>query len=391
MSSQAPAPAAPPSRRRRASAGAAGALAVIAIFLASVVGVVHAVVLSPDTLTSVVAPIGTNPQVQIVVADRAASGIVASLGIGTRAQNLIGGKLGAILGPTIAQAAQNRLATAIEGALASPAFQQRWEQIVHATAVVTVNVIRGDSAAITTSNGVIYLNLLPAIAATFDELKAQGLIDPSVQLPDLSNPSTPAQETIARISSALGISLPPDFGQVAIAQTSALEQAQGAVAAFDAVTVLLVIVALALTAGAVFLAGDRRAMVVGIGIGTALAVALVPPLLRFADHAVSTLITAPGMSVVAGAFTDAVVDAISVPLRVVAAVCLGVALAGMLMGDVRGAWRSPGALLPLGIGGVAAFMIWFVVGPDAALIALALVTAGAWITGRPLLVPAPAA
>ena len=48
------------------------------------------------------------------------------------------------------------------------------------------------------------------------------------------------------------------------------------------------------------------------------------------------------------------------------------------------------AFLPMLFGAATFLVVWVVVGPDAALLALALVTAGAWITGRPLLVQAPA-
>ncbi len=380
---------APPARRSRgrsAAAGLLGLLAVLAILVASVVGTLHAVVLSPDTLTTVLAPVGANPQVQAVVADRSAAKIVTQLDIEGRAQSVIGGRLGALMAPAIARAVQDRIASAIEGALGSAAFEARWEQMVHASASVAIKVLKGDSAAVTTSDGVIYLNVLPAIGSTLDALKTQGIIDASVQLPDLSDPATPAQRAIAMLGSALGISLPPDFGQVAIAQTSALEAAQGAVSTFDAATPILIGLAIALVIAAVALAVDRRAIVVRIGIGAALLVAVVPPLLRFADPAISSGLASPGLSVVASALIDAIVDAVSWPLRIVAAVCLAAALVAM-----AGAAAKRSTVVLPGLVGVVVFIaVWVAVGPDAALLALGLVTAGAWITGRPRLAQATA-
>jgi hypothetical protein len=387
-----PTAAAPSRGRRSKAAGVLGILAVIAILLASVVAVVHSVVLSPDALTAAIVPVGQNPEVQTAVADKAAAKITTALGIEDKASKVLGDRLGPLVAPSISRQVEDRLASAIEGALASPAFAQRWEQIVHASATVTVNVLKGDSTAITTSDGVIYLNVLPAISQIFDELKAQGLIDASVQLPDLSNPSTPAETLIAQLAAAIGASLPPDFGQVPIAQTAALEQAQAYVSAFDSVTVLLDIVALALVAAAVWLAADRRAMLVRIGVGAAIAVAVVPPLLRFAEHAISTQVAAQDMAVVVGAFVDAVVEAVSWPLRAVAAVSLGVAIVGMLAGPhgVRAMVQRPVAALPLLLGALAFVVVWVAIGPDLALIVLALVTAWIDIWGRPLAAPAPA-
>ena len=378
-------------RRRSVAAGVVGAIAVIAILLASVAGTLHAVVLSPDTLTSVVAPVGANPLVQAAVADRAATKIVTALDVEGRAQKILPGALGPLMAPSVARTVHDRLASAIEDTMALPAFASLWERTVHVSATVAVNALRGDSAAITTTDGVVYLNLLPVLSGTLDALQTQGLIDASVQLPDLSDPTTPAQRAIATLGSALGISLPPDFGQVALAQTSALASAQGAVAAFDAATLILISAAVLLTIMAVAMAVDRRAMVIKIGIGAALLVAVLPPLLTLAEQVISSGLASPGMSVVASAFIGAIVDAVSWPLRVVAAVCLATALGGMLAGAVTGAAASrTAALVPTLIGAAAFLVVWVAVGPDAAVLTLALVAAGAWITGRPLLVQAPA-
>jgi hypothetical protein len=380
------APTASTSRGRSAAAGIVGLLAVIVIVLATVAGTLHGVVLSPDTLASVVAPVGANPQVQAVVADKAAAKIVTELDVEGRARNVLPGVAGTLMAPAIARGVQDRLAGAIEDALASPAFEQRWDQMVTGAATVTIRVLKGDSTAITTSDGVIYLNLLPAIGGTLDALKAQGIIDASIQLPDLSDPQTPAQQVIARLASALGVSLPPDFGQVAIAQTTGLERAQGLVSTFDSATFILIVAALLLTVAAIALARDRRGMVVKIGVSAAFLIAVLPPLLRLADHAISGAVTAPGMSVVTSAFIDAVVDAVSWPLRAVAAACLAAAVVAMLAGALAGpGTRRVASFLPVAIGAVAFLVVWVAVGPDAALLALALVTAAAWITGRPLL------
>ena len=364
------------SRARSVATGVVGLVAVLAILIASFVGTLHAVVLSPDTLTSVLAPVGDNPQVQTVVANKAAATIVTQLDVEGRARNVLPGALGPLMAPTVARTVQDRLASAIVDAMSSTAFERSWERMVHASATVAINVLRGDSA---------------ALSGTLDALKAQGLISASVQLPDLSDPATPAQQAIASLGSALGISLPPDFGQIPIAQTAGLAKAQGAVALFDSAVLILILAAVLLTLAAVAMAADRRAMVIRIGIVAGLLLALMAPLLRLADHAISGSIAAPGMGVVTGAVMDAIVEPVSWPLRVVAAVCLAAALVAMLAGAVTGAATSRrAAFLPMLFGAAAFLVVWVVVGPDAALLTLALVTAGAWITGRPLLVQAPA-
>ena len=380
-----PAPEKGPSRSRGRSiaAGVIGVLAVIAILLASVAGTVHAVVLSPDALTAAVTPIGADPNVQAAVASKAAGEIVTALDVQGRAASLLGDKIGPLVAPAIARATVDRLTMAIQGALASDAFAARWERMVHATATAAIDVLRGDSAAVTTSNGQIYLNVLPAIASTLDGLKAQGIIDASVQLPDLSDPAA-AEQAIARLAAALNMTLPPDFGQVPIIQTAALEKAQGAVAAFDALTVILVVAAIALVLSAVAVARDRRGMLVKIGIGAAIAVVVVPPFMRIADTAVANSLTSPGMSTVMAASTGSLIDALSWPLRVVSAACLAVALVAMLAPSLGTIVRKPASAAPIVIAAVGFVAVWVVIGPDFALLALALLAAAAWIAHLPL-------
>ncbi len=377
------------SRGRSAGAGVVGALAVAAILLASVAATLHAVVLSPSALGAAVAPVGANPQVRAAVAGQAAAEVVSALDVEGRAAGLIGGPLGSVTAPAIARAVQAELASAIDDALASPAFAEHWRQMVDAAADGAVAVLEGDSSAITTSHGVVYLNLLPAVAGTLDALKAHGLLDASVRLPDLSSPATPARQALASLSSALGLDLPPDFGQVAIAQTAALEQAQAAVAAIEAATLALDLAALGLTLAAVVIAVDRPATLIRIGLGAAFAMALVPPLLRLAEGAISASLAAPGMSVVAAAITDAIVGAVSWPLRAVAGACLAVAAAGMAALLWTAAGRRRTAALPVLAGALAA-LAWLAIGPDPALLATAVLLTGLWIARFRLLGSAPA-
>lgn len=372
----------PASRLRRVASGVLGILAVVAILAASLVMTLRVVVLSPDALTTAIVPVGANPQVQAALATRAASGVVDALDIEGRAARLIGGPLGRVLAPAIARTAEDRLADAIGRALASDAFASHWEDVARAAAAGTIAVLRGDSALVTTSGGAIYINVLPAITGTLDALQGQGLIDPSIRLPDLGDPSTPARQLVERLASALGVSLPPDFGQVAIVQTSALARAQDAVATLDAVSLLLVAVAATLAAIAVALAADRWAMAAGIGIGAAVAVAAMPPLLWIAEPALTTAIAVPGMAAAVGVFVGAVLDAVSGTLRGVAAACLGVSLAAMLSGVLGNGVRGSVALVSIAIGAVAFAAGWSLVGPDAALLVLALVLAGAWALDR---------
>ncbi len=372
------------SRGRSASASVISALAVVAILLASVAGTIQTVVLSPDTLASVVSPIGTNPQVRAAVADTAAAEVVSVLDIEGRAKGLIGSPLGSVAGPVIARAVRARLSSAIQDELASPAFATRWQSTVHAAAGAAVEVLKGHTSAVATSGGVIYLNVLPAIAGTLESLPGLGLLSASSQMPDLSDPATPALTMIANLSAALGLILPPDFGQVAIVQTAALAQAQAVVAVIEATMLILVVAAVGLTVASIALAVDRLGTVIRIGVVAALAVGVVPPLLRLAAGAAAVGLAAPGMAVVATAFLDSIVTALSWPLRAVSAACLVAALAALvaavvgLAGERRGAGVRLRAAFVLLLPAAVFTTGWAAVGPDAALLATAMVIAVLW-------------
>ena len=372
-------------RGRRVATGILGVLAVIAITLASVAGAVHSVVLSPDNLAQVVSPIADDPEVRAVIASRAAAGIVDGLGVEARAEKLLGDRIGPIMAPVIAQGVADRLAQRIEDRLASDTFAARWDPIVGAATQSLVRVLKGDSEVVTTSDGTVYLNLLPLVGETLTALQAQGIIDPSVQLPDLSDPAD-APGAIGRLAAAIETRLPPTFGQVPLAETSALAGAQAAVAAFDAITVLLIVASIVLVLATVWLAADRLRAVVLIGIGAGLLLALLPPLLRIADRAIVSMLATPDAQVLASALVGAVVEAMASPLRVVALACLAVALVGMTGGPGMRGFRAiadrPSRAAPLVIGAIAFVAAWIVLGPNAAVLALALVVAVVYASGR---------
>jgi hypothetical protein len=372
-------------RGRRIATGILGVLAVVAITLASLVGAVHSVVLSPDKLAQVVSPIVDDPEVRAVIASRAANGIVEGLGVEARAENLLGDRIGPVMAPVIAQGVTDRLAQRIEDRLATDTFAARWDAIVGVTTQSLVNVLKGDSEVVTTSDGTVYLNLLPLVGETLTALQAQGIIDPSVQLPDLSDPAD-APGAIGRLGAAIGTKLPETFGQVPLAETSALAGAQSAVAAFDLITLLLIVAAIVLTVAAVWLAADRLRAVVLIGIAAGLLLALIPPLLRVADQAIVSMLASADAKVLASALVGAVIEAVSWSLRVVALACLAVALLGMTGGPGMRGFRAiadrPSRAAPLAIGAVAFVAAWIVLGSNAAVLSLALVEVVVYASGR---------
>ena len=74
-----------------------------------------------------------------------------------------------------------------------------------------------------------------------------------------------------RLQTALGVTLPPDFGTIQLVKADRLLAARSAVQAFDIIVVAMIILTIVLVALALWLARDRRRMVVYLGIGTLIA------------------------------------------------------------------------------------------------------------------------
>ena len=97
-----------------------------------------------------------------------------------------------------------------------------------------------------------------------------GLIPADVQLPDLTAPDAP--EVLAeRLETTLGVTLPPGFGTIQLMPAQRLDAMRTIVSAFDVVVILLVALTLLLVTVALWLARDRRRMLIYLGVGTFIA------------------------------------------------------------------------------------------------------------------------
>ena len=84
-----------------------------------------------------------------------------------------------------------------------------------------------------------------------------GLIPSDVQLPDLTSPEAP--EVLAqRLQTALGVTLPPDFGTIRLMPFERLATALTIVRAFDVVVIVLIVLSIVLVALTLWLASNRR-------------------------------------------------------------------------------------------------------------------------------------
>ena len=127
--------------------------------------------------------------------------------------------------------------------------------------------MRGEPDAVTVENGYIQVAVFPVVGAALTELQSAGLIPPEIQLPDLSAPEAPGV-LAQRLGTALGVTLPEGFGTIQLMPADRLLAARSVVRAFDIIVVVLVILSVLLVALALWLARDRRRMLIYLAIGT---------------------------------------------------------------------------------------------------------------------------
>jgi hypothetical protein len=217
----------------------------------------------------------------------------------------------------------------------------------------------------------------PALLVALQELQTAGIIGADVQLPD---PATAEPPGVIRgiLENRLGVILPPDFGTVPIMSVEQLQTAQTVVKAFDIIVVVLIILAVLLAVLAIWLAANRRRMVVYLALGTIVAFVLARLFTNAATNSLTEAIAAEGLrgairSILQATLADfrgwALI--ILIALAIVAIVAFFWGRPGVKLPDVR----SEGAIERVGIALIALVVLWVAVGLEVALLAAVLYVA----------------
>ena len=166
---------------------------------------------------------------------------------------------GQILAAPLANAVEGFVAEQVETFMASDEFQSLWVAAITRAHEAALRVLRDESEVVSTGDGQITLNLLPAVDAVLARLTAQSpeILGREVDLPDISVDDGP-QAAISRIESALGVELGDDFGQFTVYDDGTLTAAQDAIDIFDRFVVVLLPLGVGLAALALWLSRRRR-------------------------------------------------------------------------------------------------------------------------------------
>ena len=257
------------SRRRRIMAGVALFLACLTIMLSTVAVWTHQVALNTDRFTAVVADVAGDPALIPPIADRVSTQVVDALDVEARIADTLPGP-SKVLAPAITNAVREAIDKRLQVALANPQVRQALLSAISFAHERIVRILRDQAVAVDVVDGYVYLNVFPIVGLALTELQSEGLIPASVTLPDLSSPDAP--DALAnRLETALGITLPPDFGTIKLMPADKRVTAQTVVKAFDIIVVLLIALSILLVLLALWLASSRRKMFLALAIGTVIA------------------------------------------------------------------------------------------------------------------------
>ncbi len=227
-------------------------LACLTILLATVAVWVHQVAFNTDRFTGLVANVIDEPGVIAPLSAAVSEQVVVALDVQTR----IAGRLPDVaksLAPAITLAIQDGIASRLQVALARPQVQALLLKTVSIAHTRVMNLLRGNSDAVSVVDGYVTIEVLPLVQAALTELQSVGLLPDGVQIPDLTTSEAPGV-LVQRLSTALGVTLPADFGTIRLMPADRLLARQTAVRAFDIIVVLLIVLSFVLVALAIWLA-----------------------------------------------------------------------------------------------------------------------------------------
>ena len=247
------------------------ALSCLLVVLSATVVWAHRTLLDTGTFVGTVGPVFKDPAVASAVAARATDELFTELNLQARLRDALPPKASFAAVP-ITNATKGYVAGELANVLTSPRFQAIWTAALTAMHSQLVAVLRGENtAAVSTSGGYIVLNTVPLINQALGKVSglASDLAGKPVTLPTITS-ADPPQQAVNKLSQALGVALPSNFGEITLVRSSDLATVRQGVKAFDGLTLILPLVTIALIALSLGLSVNRRRTLLQLAAGVSL-------------------------------------------------------------------------------------------------------------------------
>ena len=258
-------------RIRRSIVAVLVALSCLLVLLSTTVVWAHRTLLDTGTFVGTVGPVFQDPAVASAVAARATDELFTELNLQTRLRDALPPKASFAAVP-ITNATKGYVAGKLTNVLSSPRFQAVWTAALTATHKQLVAVLRGqNTAAVSSSGDYIVLNTVPLINQALGQVSglASDLAGKPVTLPTITS-ADPPQQAVNKLSQALGVQLPSNFGEITLVRSSDLATVRQGVKAFDGLTLILPLVTIVLIALALWLSVNRRRTLLQLAAGVSL-------------------------------------------------------------------------------------------------------------------------
>lgn len=217
--------------------------------------------LDTDNYVELVGPLAEDPAIQEALAREVTKDVFEALDVQTRVSGLLGQVNSNLtfLSAPVTTAIQGFVQDRLQDFFASDAFDRYWTEANQFVHTQLLAALKGEGETVEVQNGQVVLNLVPLVNEGLKAISgiASDLIGRDVQLPQVSGDEVPSK-AISEIEQALGVDLPDDFGHIVVYSSQELAEIQQAIHLFQTGIVVLTILWIAFTAGALWVSQRRR-------------------------------------------------------------------------------------------------------------------------------------
>jgi hypothetical protein len=227
----------------------------------------HRTLLNTDQYVSTIGPIASDPAVTAALTTKVSNEIYDAIDVQTVISDALPPKAHFLAGP-ISGGVHDFISKTVGTVLASQAFHTIWTEANRFAHSQFIDIINGDSKAVTTSDGEVVLNLVPMVNEVLADIqtKASGLTGKPVKLPTIS-PTDPPAKACMKISDALHRPLPANCAQIALFPAKGLNSIRHIVKIFNAAAIALLVITPILFIAALLVSHRRRRTLLQLSIG----------------------------------------------------------------------------------------------------------------------------
>ena len=194
------------------------------------------------------------------------------------------------LAPPVANAVEGFIEDRVNEVIASDRFAQFWANANRFIHTQIQRVLRGEGETLTTRDGQIVLNLIPAVNEVLARIESRGgdLLGRDVSLPEISDAEVP-EAARQKLEAALGVTIPADLGQIVIYRADKLEAVRNAVQTFHRAIFLVVALTILLVAAALLVSRARRRTLLQLSAGMLVGLVIVRRSVMYAQDEIVDL------------------------------------------------------------------------------------------------------